>query len=233
MAADLSNDYMAYNRSPTPDCGLTLRVYSIITSPLAYEARFQAADVYMADINCLAQDSPAQQQQVTEMVLKGIKDVFPSLPADIKNSIILKKAQQGDGDWVVQKEILGWIFKSEAGMFQLPSLRLKELKAFLDISPTQRCIAVPKLRSLIGKLRSMHLAVAGAIGHFFYTQEAMTKAGNGTRAYVSKAFHWEISHWQQLCNDSFAQPRFLTEVVQRLPTALGFCDAPGMGAGGV
>ena len=53
----------------------------------------------MDDLNCLAQGSPAQKQQVTDMFLQGIKDILPSLPADIKDSISLKKAWQGDGDW--------------------------------------------------------------------------------------------------------------------------------------
>ena len=123
------------------------------------------------------------------MVLQGIKDIFPSLPYKIKDSISLKKAWQGDGFWTLQKEILGWILNSKAGTFQLPSRRLKELKALLDILPTRRRIAVPKLRSLIFKLRSMHLVVPGTIGHFFYIQENLTKAVTGTLAYLSKALH--------------------------------------------
>ena len=61
----------------------------------------------------------------------------------------------GDVDWAVYKEVLGWTSDLEAGKFQLPSLRLKELKALLEKSPNQRHITFPKLRSLIGKLRSI------------------------------------------------------------------------------
>ena len=60
--------------------------------PLASTGRLQAAEVYMDDLNCLAQGSPYQQRQVTEMVLQGIKDIFPSLPSDLKDSVSLKKA---------------------------------------------------------------------------------------------------------------------------------------------
>ena len=79
----------------------------------------------------------------------------------------------------------------------------------------------------------MHLAVPGTIGHLFFVQEALTKAGTASKAYLSKAFHWEIAHWQRLSTDSLARPRFLAEVVCRLPTALGFCDTLGVGDGGV
>ena len=61
----------------------------------------------MDDLDCLAQGSPDPQRRVTKMVLQGIKDIFPSLPFELKDSISLKKAQKGGGNWEVDKEILG------------------------------------------------------------------------------------------------------------------------------
>ena len=69
------------------------------------------------------------------------------------------------------------------------SRRLKELESLLAISTSQRRLPVSKLRSLIGKLRSMHLSVPVAIGHFFYIHEALTKVGTATKAYISNDFH--------------------------------------------
>ena len=106
------------------------------------------------------------------------------------------------------------------------------IEGFLDISPTQRRITVLKLRSLIGKLRSMHLVVSGAIRNFFYIQEALTKAGTGTKAYLSKEFHQGISHCQRLCKGLLDRSQLLAEVVQLLPAALGLYEALGLGAGG-
>ena len=187
----------------------------------------------MDDLNCLAQGSPDQQRQATEMVLQGIKDIFLSLPSELKDSVSPKKAQKGDGNWEVEKDILGWILNSEKGTFQLPSCRLKELKYLLTLSPSQRQLPVSKLRSLIGNLSYMHLTVPGTIRNFFFIQEALTKAGTASKAYLYKAIHREIAHWQRLSTNSLARPHFLAEVVRRLPTALGFCDASGVGAGGV
>ena len=79
----------------------------------------------MDDLNCLVQGSPDQQHRATKMVLKGIMDIFPSLPFELKDSVSLDKAKKGDGNWSVEKEILGWILNSEKGTFQLPSRRLK------------------------------------------------------------------------------------------------------------
>ena len=79
----------------------------------------------------------------------------------------------------------------------------------------------------------MHLAVPGAIGPFFFMQEALLNSWTASKAYLSKAFHREIAHWQRLSTNLLAWPRFLAEVVCRFPTALGFCDASGIGAVGV
>ena len=136
-----------------------------------------------------------------------------------------------DGSWKVTKEILGWIIDTEKGTIQLPPCRLVELKDLLDIPDSLWRMSVKKLCALIRKLRSMQ--VPSAIRHFYHIQAALTKAYSGRRAYLSQAFHAEIAHWRHLCDDTLSRPAYIVEVVQRLATALGYCDASGKGAGGV
>ena len=50
------------------------------------------------------------------------------------------------------------------GTLRLSPKRKAELVTLLDIPPLQRRISTKKLERLIGKLRSMHLAVPGAVG---------------------------------------------------------------------
>ena len=57
----------------------------------------------MDELNCLAQGSPDQQGQVTDVVLQGINNIFPSLPLELKDSVRLKKSQIGDESWEVKK----------------------------------------------------------------------------------------------------------------------------------
>ena len=100
--------------------------------------------------------------------------------------------------------------------------------------PSQRRISTKKLDHLIGKLCSMHLAVPGTVGHFYNLQQSLTAAHHAHRstAYVTTGFHSDLRFWRQLCADMPIRPTYLAEIVQRLPTDIGFADASGLGAGG-
>ena len=186
----------------------------------------------MDDINCLTQGDTYQQKRVTEIVLSKIKSVYPTVEGELKDSVSLKKAKAGDGDWDVTKEILGWVVNSATGTISLSQKRRADLETLLAIPSTQHRMARKKLERLIGKLRSMHLAIPGAIGHFYHIQMALTKANRRT-AYLSKGFHQDIAHWRLLCSRMKHRPTYLAEIVQRLPTDLGYTDASGTGGGGV
>ena len=56
-----------------------------------------------------------QQQQVSELTLRALKEIFPSLPAEAKDSVSLKKYMQGDKYWATTKEILGLVVDTDAG----------------------------------------------------------------------------------------------------------------------
>ena len=78
----------------------------------------------------------------------------------------------------------------------------------------------------------MHLAIPSAISHFYHIQRALTTA-NCKTAYLSTAFHQDIVHWQLLCNRMKLRTTYIAEIVQRLPTDLGFADVLGLGGGDV
>ena len=119
---------------------------------------------------------------------------------------------------------MGWVINTKAGTLRLSARRLKDLRQLLSIPLTQRQISRKKIERLIGKLRSMHLAIPGAIGHFYHIQKALTHASS-TKAYISNDFHADIAHWQTLINAMASRPTYLAEIVQRVPTDLGFTDA--------
>ena len=63
--------------------------------------------VYIDDLMLATQGERAQQERVTELTLRALKEIFPSLPKEVKNSVSIKKALQGDEDWETTKEVLG------------------------------------------------------------------------------------------------------------------------------
>ena len=130
------------------------------------------------------------------------------------------------------KEVLGWILDTEAGTVTLPERKLEELLTLVDIPPTQRRMGRKDLERLVGKLRSMHLAVPGAVAHLFRIQRALNQ-GKVDQAWLSLDFHRKFTDWKVLALQAASQPTHLAEIVRQEPTHLGFCDASGLGAGGV
>ena len=78
----------------------------------------------------------------------------------------------------------------------------------------------------------MHLVVPGAVAHFFHIQRALNQGGVD-HAGLSLAFHSELANWKVLALQAASQPTHLAEIFRREPTHIGFCDALGLGAGGV
>ena len=89
----------------------------------------------MDDVIGLTQGDPAQQTRVTELILRALKETYPSLPNEKKDSISIKKALSGDGNWAQIKEILGWLVNAKDGTLQLSPSRLADLTSFLSIPP--------------------------------------------------------------------------------------------------
>ena len=99
----------------------------------------------------------------------------------------------------------------------------------MNIPPTQRRMGRKDLERLVGKLRSMHLAVPGVVAHLFHIQRALNQGGVD-RAWLSPEFHRELADWKVLALQAASQPTRLAEIVRREPTHLGFCDASGLRA---
>ena len=64
-------------------------------------------------------------------------------------------------------EVLSWTIDTEAGTVALPERKLQELRDLLEIPLFQRHMGRKELEQLVGKLRSMHLGVPGAVEHIY------------------------------------------------------------------
>ena len=162
--ADMANGYILDPTSAFQIYPPTANKYSTAPSPTASSGRLQCTEVYMDDLLSATQGGMKQQQRVSELTLGALKEIFPSLPTEVKDSVSLKKAMEVDRDWATTKEILGWVVYTAAG------------GTLLEIPPSQCRISTKKLERLIGKLRSMNLAVLGAVGHLYNLQQSLTAA---------------------------------------------------------
>ena len=116
-----------------------------------------------------------------------------------------------------------------------PPKRKAELGTLLNIPPSQHRISTKKLERLIGKLRSIHLAIPGAVGHFYNLQQSLTADHYAHRAttYVTSGFHSDLRFWRRFCAEMPTCPNYLAEIVQHLPIDIGFTGSSALGAGGV
>ena len=104
--ADVANSYLLDPNSALKIYPPTVGTYSLAPSPTDFSARLQYADVYMDDLICSTQGDVGQQQRASKLTMRDLKEIFPSLPAEVKDSVILKKALHGDGNWSQVKGIL-------------------------------------------------------------------------------------------------------------------------------
>ena len=72
--------------------------YSTFFSRTASHVCIQGTDAYMNDLMCVSQGYPAQKHRVTDMVLRYLKEVLPTVSGKLKDSVRLKKYFQGDGN---------------------------------------------------------------------------------------------------------------------------------------
>ena len=132
-----------------------------------------------------------------------------SILGELKDSINLKRALAGDGDWHSIIEILGWVINTSDRNLLLIAARLAylaDIKSLLSIPPTQHPLSRKWLERLIKNIYSMHLAISGAI---------------------------RIFYWRVLIQNMKSRLNFLTKIVQHLPTNHGFIDASSLAAYGI
>lgn len=196
----------------------------------------QYIDVFVDDFIALAHQP--NRNHVRNTLLYAIDSVFR--PNDFYDSeyrrepVSLKKLRKGDCSWGTIKLVLGWIVNTVAMTIELPPHRQERLGAILSSIPsTQKRIGAKKWHKVLGELRSMSLALPGAKNMFGMMQEALRSLDKRSRISLKKGVHQSIEDFKWLLNDISSRPTRIAEIIPLLPSALGFHDASGEGAGGV
>ena len=137
----VANNSDGYALDPSPYFFVyppTAGAYKTADADTASSGRLQYVDVYIDDLLCFAQGDPTQQQWVSEITIRSLKEIFPSFPDEVKGSDILEKALAGDEDWDMVKDILGWVIHTHRGILDLSSKQRLEILYLLEIPPTQQ-----------------------------------------------------------------------------------------------
>ena len=193
-------------------------------------------DVFVDDWLALAQQI-STRTRARRLLFHAIDNVFR--PNDFyddncrRELISLKKLREGDCSWSTIKLILGWIVNTTAMTIELPPHRLERLADILaSIPPTQKRTSVKKWQTVLGELRSMSLALPGSRNIFSQMQNALSTPTK-TRIALKKGVHQALDDFRWMYSEVSSRPTRIAELIPLLPSALGFHDASGTGAGGV
>jgi hypothetical protein len=193
-------------------------------------------DVYVDDFVAVAQGSSDDLNAVRNTLLHSIDAVFrPNQETDVTRAepVSLKKLDKGDASWKTTHTILGWDVDTRKKTIALPQHRIDRLYEILDsIPPHQKRIGVTKWHKVLGELRSMSIALPGSRGLFSHLQAALNRRV-GHRVPLTMEVHQALADFRWIVNNIAERPTRIAELVPLLPSALGYHDASGMGAGGV
>ena len=129
--------------------------------------------------------------------------------------------------------MIGWIVKFVNMTITLPPHRVARLKEIVTSIPhTQHRVGVDKWHQVLGKLRSMALALPGARGFFRQMQEALCHV-KGKLVTLSTGIHEALSDLKWMAEDVADRPTHMYELVPLQPTVDGYHDASGYMCGGV
>ena len=147
--------------------------------------------------------------------------------------ILLKKLRKGDCSWETCKTVLGWIINTVEMTIKLPVHQIQRLGDILaSIPTTQKHIGIKKWHNILGKLRSMSLALPGARNLFSHMQLALEHKF-GQRIALIKEVHHALNDFCHLFNNIANGSTRMAKLVPLLASAVCHHDASGLGAGGV
>jgi len=179
-----------------------------------------------------------QLQQVCCTLFNQIDQVFRPLEATDRRTcqelVSLKKLVTGDGQWSTQKTVLSWILDTQQLTLALPPHQVDRLHDILATIPQSRTrVSAHHWHQLLGKLRSMVLALPGGRGLFSTLQENFCHRETKHRLRLRSAMHDFLNDFRWLARDLISLPTSMLELVPSTPTYVGSCDALGQGMGGI
>ena len=152
-------------------------------------------DVFMDDFFGLAQGPRHFRHHVCRTLFHILDKVFRPLnmqdAKQLKEVLSIKKLDAWDCSWYTCQTLIGWIVDTINMTITLPPHQLARLEAIMSAIPrSQSRMGVDKWNRVLGELRSMELALPGAIDLFIQIQEALCHVLRCPKAFTKP---WHIS----------------------------------------
>lgn len=131
-------------------------------------------ECYMDDyISMVIPTSREQLLHVSNSVMTGINDVFPADANDDNDPTSLKKLKKRDGQWELEKDILGFTFDGDGKTLWLEEPKraviLQTMHKWIRASnKRQACIAFDEFHSTLSKLRHAFISIPAGKGDSFH-----------------------------------------------------------------
>ena len=89
---DVANGYLLDPTSAFTIYPPAVGTYSLALATTTSASRIQYVDVYMYDLHCANQGDVGQHQRASKLTIRDLKEIFPSLPYEVKNLVSLGRA---------------------------------------------------------------------------------------------------------------------------------------------
>ena len=187
----------------------------------------------MTSLRC-AKDGTTKNKSDENFYKQSIKSFVHVIRRHYRTEpVSMKKLRKGDLSWNTIKTVLGWVINTTTMTIHLLDHRVARLAVILaSIPATQKRSLLKKWHKVIGELRSMSLALPGSRNIFSQMQKALSNCKK-TRVALTKGVHQAVHDFCWMLNDITVSPTRIAELVPLLPSALGYHDASGEGAGSV
>jgi hypothetical protein len=174
---------------------------------------------------------------IRQVSIHGVHAIFPE-PAvtghqNRKDPLSKKKLEQGDGNFVSTKDMIGFTFDGIKWTIQLPPVKAKAYICETHCILRRKSVPLKDLRTLVSKLRHASIILPAKHG-FFTTINVVMKIGTKVIG-LGKASEIRVA-LEDLCSllrMLGLQPTHIRELVVEMPRYAGYHNAAVEGAGGV
>jgi len=145
----------------------------------------------------------------------------------------IKKILEGEGQWDIRKEILGWVFDGIRRCIGLPPENLDYL--IREVKGTLRCpfIHYKRFEKLVSWLRHAAIGLPVGKGMCAPLNRVTFMHPKLVRLHKHGAVYAAFLNWKFLLMDIKFRPTHVNELVGQPISYVGNTDASGIGAGGV